>query len=575
MNNSIIKSPKITFKVSEITNNKLSEADKLKFKNVILTKKEAEELEAWTLTINKLTKLQLKQLSLSKWIPQISSKNSKSIITSTTIKSAKTTATLIKKDIEKNSITKTIEKVFIWIMLWFKKIFGWFFWYFDNLFNPKNNKKEKRNSEKEKINSSLEFTKYTIWINILLWIAKKDTEQTFAILINPQIRNKSYNELWIKTLSIKDKKWIWEKYWLEGRDEEVYNTLILLKWKEKYLDKLFSKNFSNWRDKSLQDVMTYIYKFSKILENIKWITLEDFFNWNFEMFSLTMDWTDEWSLNELLNSRQNNKTSKLYGVENIFLIAIYENKSTDFSKDLLSKQEWANKEFIDDFVYFKKNIGSYISSYFYAWEDDNETKTEFKNYFNSYNYTQRDILELYILTNWDLNGDNLNDLEKGLMFMKVFKMLKVWSLRWKTYSFAIKEGLLNDSSKYAKMIPDSFKNTLLSYIKETGEKLLDTTVWLMWEIWSMLDAKEKSILIAMWVWLVVGFVALWRFMWMAKWAWLAFTVIAWVEIISNIYDYLEKNKKNDFNNILKKYNIKTKKDFQDKFWYEIEKSLKD
>jgi hypothetical protein len=46
MNNSIIKSPKITFKVSEITNNKLSEADKLKFKNVILTKKEAEELEA-------------------------------------------------------------------------------------------------------------------------------------------------------------------------------------------------------------------------------------------------------------------------------------------------------------------------------------------------------------------------------------------------------------------------------------------------------------------------------------------------------------------------------------------------
>jgi hypothetical protein len=565
------KSPQLTFKVSEITNNNLTNADKLKYKDVILNKEEAEKLKQGILTITELSKLQLDQLN--SWIKKLPKKISSSIVSNKSINSAKKTAWVIQKNIQinNNSFTETFKKVIVWIVLWFKNLFGWLFWYFDKLFNLKNNDpKIKKNKEKEK-NKSIEFTKYTVWINILLWITKKETKESFAILINPKIRKSSYNELWIEKLNINDKNGIWEKYWLKWRDDEVYNTLSLLKWKEDYLDKLFSKNFTDWKNKPLQEVMSYIYQFSKILENIKWITLEQFIEWDFEMFSLSIDWKDEWTLNELLENRKNNKNSKLYWVDNIFLIAIYENKTTDFSKDLLLQQEWANKEFIDNFINFKENISEYISNYFYLWKDDSKTKSEFKEYFYNYNYTQRDILELYVLTNWELNADELNDMEKGLMFMKIFKMLQSWSLRWKTYTFAIKEALIDDSSKYAKMIPESFKNTLLSYIKKTWEKLLDTTIWLIWEIWSMLNAKEKTALISLGIWLLVWFIAIWRFMWMAKWAWLAFAVMAWANIIDNIYDYLKENKNNEFKKILNRYNINSKEEFKNKFWPEIEK----
>ncbi len=297
----------------------------------------------------------------------------------------------------------------------------------------------------------------------------------------------------------------------------------------------------------------------------KSINIEDFLKLDFNIFELFETTDKNWNMYDLLESRKKDKNSKLYWVDDIFLIAIYNNTSWEVDPSLMAWYEWANKEFIDDFIRFKKELSWFIWDKCFLWKQ--ERKSDFVDYFANYNFTQRDILQFYILTNWKLEIEWFNDLELWLIYFKVFQMLGMDDLRWETYTYAIIQWVFWESREFVDKVPDSFKKTILDYIKKAWEEFIESTTGFIKEVWWSLTEEQQNKLTWLWIWaliIAILMVKTWLYAIVKVSSMLIWWSIALIWI-NQLYDFLSSSENSETKNVLKKYKITNKEEFAEKF----------
>lgn len=456
----------------------------------------------------------------------------------------------------------------IWaIILMFKWIFSWDFSQLDELLDPKKSEKKAENaqevptSKNENVDEKTKGALYIAGTKLLLWFSKHKTDISYSILQNKKIKTLTYEQLSVDNL---EKNWLWEKYWLPGKDNEIYETLSILKERQDFINTTLGKKFPNWKQElKLEEIILEYGKYGKVFDQIRWISLNDLKSLKLpdNLFSFNKD--NSGSLDEILNERLQSNTSKLKWVHKWFLITLYSSKESNFDADLINWYPNSNKEFVKDYIEFRNKVPAFISwSFFHG---NPSAKEKFWQYFNNFSFTHKDILDLYIITDWELNFEKLNDFQHGLIFLKVFDLLGKDNsgLRWETYLFAIREILEWKSNEITNKIPQSVKETFLNIAKETWETVMQWAVGFLKDLWWALNNNQKLSVAALSITYLIGMVYLWRAIFAGKALWIGFVWWLGVLTTSKIYSYLSEDPKTK--EILEKYKIKDGNDLSKEF----------
>lgn len=452
----------------------------------------------------------------------------------------------------------------IWaIILMFKWIFSWDFTQLDELLNPK--KEEKKDWSQKAPNENIdEKRKNAIYIagtKLLVWFSKHKTDISYSILQNKEIKTKTYEQLSIDNL---EKNGLGQKYGLPGKDNEIFETLSILKERKDFIDKTLWGKFPNWqKELKLEDIILEYGKYWKSFEKIRWISLNDLKSLKLpdDLFSFTKENTG--TLDEMLNEKIQDKTSKLKWVDKWFLITLYASKESTFDADLMNWYPNSNPEFIKDYIDFRNKVPAFISWNFF--HGNTSAKEKFWNYFNNFSFTHKDILDLYIITNGKLDFENLNDFQSWLIFLKVFDLLGKDNsgLRWETYLYAMREIIEWKSNEITNKIPQSIRETFLNIAKETWETVMKSASWFLKDIWGALSPEQKTWAVAASIVYIIGMVYLWRAVFAGKALWIGFLWWIWIFTSHKIYDYLKSD--NNTKAVLEKYGIKSWDDLEKEF----------
>lgn len=466
----------------------------------------------------------------------------------------------------------------IWaIILMFKWIFSWDFSALDNILNPKKDdeKKESENKGEENLKNNIQ---YTAWISLIIkaenfsdYTKRNDSNyeqlkidwNIQAVFLNTNFNKLKFSQLDLPWLSSNKKNWISKKLWINDlSDEEVYNTLLLLKRRETFLDKILKDKQPNWRDLSIKEIVLNLHRYSS------------FFNWlnNLDFEKLTTSWTDfiklnfkennSWPLNEMLESQIKDSKSPFYWVSKVYLAEIYSiSWNHNFDKNNLLLWNEKNNDFINNFLEFRKNLPNLLKTWFFAWK--REVKDNFDTFINENisKLSPSEILEYFVITNWKTIPEQLNDAQNSMIFTKLFFLLnKQPKLQWETYLYAMKEWIYKSSDN----IPPALQNAIWLIFKTLWEKLINSTLWMTQRLWGMLDTTEKAV--AIW-WSILALAWAIRFMQVtAVWRWLAswLSIWAWAFIVAQVYHYFEANKKDnpDYQAFKRENNIRNQKDFE-------------
>lgn len=421
--------------------------------------------------------------------------------------------------------------------------------------------------------------KYTAWISLIIKAEsftdfEKRTDPNFeninidwnlhAIFLNKNFYEKKFSELDLNNLSKEKKNWIANKLWItEQNDESVYNALLLLKRREWFLDKILKDKQPNWRELTVKEVVINLHRYSSFFTWLNNVSIESLTTkWN-DFIKLWEDENSSWPLNEMLDSQINDKNSPFYWIDKSYLLKIYSiNWSHDFNKDslLFWNKEKKYSDFIDKFKSFKENLPQLLKSWFFAGK--NESKQEFNKFIDekTQKLSPREIMEYFIITNWKIESEGLNDVQNTMIFTKVLFLLNEKpDLQWETYLFAIRQWLFENNIN----IPPAIKNSIWLMLRAMWEKVINSTWWMTQRLWWMLDWSEKAI--AIW-WSVLALAWLIYFIKVtAAWSWLLrWTAIwAWTMLVWQVYNYFESNKKSnpDYQSFKRDNNIKTQDDF--------------
>lgn len=457
----------------------------------------------------------------------------------------------------------------IWaIILMFKWIFSGDFSQLDAILNPK--EKDKKEGEgtqdisQSRSNELDEKTKDALYIagtKLLLWFSTHKTDISYSILQNKGIKTLTYEQLSIDNL---EKDLLWKKYWLPGKDNEIYATLSILKERQDFISKTLGKKFPNWKKElKLEEIILEYGKYGKSFDKIRWISLSDLKSLKLpvDLFSFNKD--NNGTLDEILNERLQDETSKLKWVDKWFLITLYSSKESNFDADLINWYPNSNKDFVTDYIEFRSKIPSFISWNFFHW--NLSAKEKFSQYFNNFSFTHKDILDLYIITNWELNFEKLNDFQHGLIFLKVFDLLgkdNSW-LRGETYLYAIREVIEWKSNEITNKIPQSVRETFFNIAKETWETVIEWASWFLKDLWGALSIEQKTWAVAASMVYIVWLVYLWRFIFAGKALWIGLVWWIWILTTQKLYSYLSKEPKTK--EVLNKHNIKNGQDLDNEF----------
>lgn len=477
-----------------------------------------------------------------------------------------------------NRVSTWIDKIWDifdqkWAMAWFWAIIVMLKWIFsgdftelDKILNPKKDDENAPNISQWREKNMDEKRKNAIYIagtKLLLWFSKHKTDISYSIFQNKEIKTKTYEKLSIDNL---DKSWLWEKYGLPGKDNEIFETLSILKERKDFINKTLGKKFPNWeKELTLEEIVLEYWKYWKSFDKIRWISINDLKSLKLpdDLFSFNKE--NNGTLDEILNERLQNETSKLKWVDKSFLVTLYSSNESKFDADIINWYPNSNKEFVADYIDFRNKIPAFISWNFF--HGDSSAKDRFSQFFNNFNFTHKDILDLYIITNGDLTFEKLNDFQTGLIFLKVFDLLgkdNSW-LRWETYLYAMREVIEWKSNEITNKIPQSVRETFLNIAKETWETILEWATWFLKDLWGALSPEQKAWTVAASILYIVGMIYLWRaiFAWKALWIWFLW----WLGILAtqNIYDYLSSNENTKA--VLDKYKIKN----GDDLWREFNK----
>lgn len=468
-----------------------------------------------------------------------------------------------------------------WIMAWiwaiilmFKWIFSWNFSALDNILNPK--KEEEKWKKKEwavEWESNIDILdKYHFWIAAFLKIQSWKDSQEYLILNSPKIKTKTYNWLWIDNLQ---ENWLSDKLWFTNindkklNDKNIYQSLLLIKQKEKIIDTILVKKEPDWKNKlTLQQVIEWIYKEIKFYWSFENINLNNFDLSEFNVWFLNFKNTEKWDLNDKLNTLQK-PGGTLNWVSINFLSKLYlddsYNKDPNYS-ELIKWLYWTTsanekeKIFLDNFIKFWNDFIWLIKNNFYLWPDEN--KKEFWEFFDKWISTKT-ILEFYIITWWNIDIGNYTDIQRSMIYLKIFKLLwnNTW-LRWKTYDKEIITLVKSWFEKWSEMIPQSFKDILQKIMLNTFNEISKYIKNSLVEVYNALS-WQTLILLLISSWILIYLLSKLKLIKATWWGIVIWVLLSQIVKITNywtpknnaekIFNTLKKENPEKFNELVKKY----------------------
>lgn len=352
--------------------------------------------------------------------------------------------------------------------------------------------------ERGKENSDNEY-KYIWWVKILYILSwDKSKRYISSMLLQDEVKSKSFNELQSFYSSWKD--WVSKKLWLTDKwsDEQVYESLKILIENEKLLHSIVWKTNPEWKKWKIEENLIKINiswgsAIEKIIKKVEDIN----FSTNPIDAISQLRWISIFSLNNIdgeisfweLDDRKHLITDNISNISLIKLLwsdeLLKEDINTQKNRlywitDESDKEKW----FIDTILAFRKNIAVSLSWLF--WEDK---RWAYKSFFDKNWLSMQETIELYMLTWWKTNINELNGLEKSGIY------LKLWKIAWKDPSF---RGEFFDKNiiEWIKnwTLPEEVITIFWSIFSKVSEKIFDSASAALKELWEAIPTKDKVII---------------------------------------------------------------------------------
>lgn len=446
-----------------------------------------------------------------------------------------------------NRVSTWIDKIWDifdqkWMMAWFWAIIVMLKWIFsgdftelDKILNPKKDDENAPNISQwreKNMDENLKKTEYILWVKALyLMSGKKIVKDSDNVLLTKEFRENSYSKL---------KNEIWNKIWISKRlllkshtDEQAISGIEILIWAEEAINNLL-KETPDWKEKPIEELINLINQkwwktLSKMTEKVSSL---DISIWNpVESFEKALG-----GMHDMIDIKQNEKweinfwelESRKGIISNVSpstisnIIIVWKEttiKTNDNSGNTLESitSGWTekDKEFIWNLFNFKNNIVNSISNIF-----PNKNKGEINTFFSEKWFTLKELFELYLITWWKTDINNLDWISQTLFY------IKLWKVFWKKpevraiYNVHLFQAL-SDKAENIKL-PQEVKNFLGNISSLMISKFTETAKAWLKEIYNTLLELpwEKQVLI--W-WLLTAFV-----LWVYYSRWLLVRLSFWL-----------------------------------------------
>lgn len=347
-------------------------------------------------------------------------------------------------------------------------------------------------------------TSKNIWyqasLKVILWFTPEKDEKTFDILNLPQISWKNFSTLkWLKEESIM------QELGISGtsiHNKDVFTATQVLIKKETQIDELIWKQHPNWRSQySIIEICTILWPTMKPIESFQKFDYKNIANSNIQFWEFKI-WEPS-DLGEKFEQLKTQRWSIFEWVSKDLISQILLSGNTDESNtDLLLNKYTSeqDKNFIKKFAEFKHMMIWSIQTDFFLWKK--EERDNFENHFSK--LTPKQSLELMILTGGKTNKSEMNSVEQTAVYLKIWSIMWIGPLRWKTYDYALLQWSLQEWSEFSEQIPQPLKDT----IKTIAKNSLESSISVLWktikELFWMLSTEQK-----IWVWIASWVVLAW------------------------------------------------------------------
>jgi hypothetical protein len=412
-------------------------------------------------------------------------------------------------------ISDTFDNIIEWVKTWFTSKFpkiASLFWIeskddWDSKkdkvwsWDDKKDSSKEQNDKNNENNSNFKYQAVTGIFIKMFWgqfsnsrekIDNKETLQT--LFVHKQFKNKTVRELkeiYKDYIWKKDKTWIKEKLWVEwihSTDKEIYFALTVLVASNSYwyklIDNLYKKKKpeeQNFNDKTIEEVMLWLHRDIHLIQNFDQIgSVDELLSWKtpdiFNLWVVSKDWGLEitWWLKEKAELLNLSKWLIWFAFINS-KITLNNFKDVKYLENMNLISEEDKKLLTEKILPFWKNIINTINgSSFNLWLD-------LSGEFNENKLSLKQILDLYIITWWNTNINEMNTLEKTYLYAKIPWMMENPNLSAQYFANITKEI---EKSASVSLIPQEVKESLWNignYLaKKTVDQLLDSISWMKW-----------------------------------------------------------------------------------------------
>ncbi len=272
------------------------------------------------------------------------------------------------------------------------------------------------------------------------------------------------------------------KYWFknENKDALFYACKILSTW---YWRELINKSYKSKSEDPLNlkindlilNLSSDLWILGKLKEINFQIGLNGLNNFREELIKKVslQKWEWEWELKEKAASLWLNDRILIFAHTNKDIkVGELQNNLKEISTDHLNSddKDIFNKKIFPFYGKIKNLIVNNFS--FDNWKNNNRKK--FEKFFNNQknDLTIKELLELYIITQWETDYDKLNDVENWILIIKIWWILwKDIKTRGETYDKIFKNSLYKDID----ILPAWVKNILKQVIWDKIDEVIENT----------------------------------------------------------------------------------------------------
>lgn len=386
----------------------------------------------------------------------------------------------------------------------------------------KDGKKEEKTDNK---NENFKNAEYILWVKALyLMSGKKIVKDSDNVLLTNEFRVMNFTQL---EQEYKNKNDIAKRLKLKSHsDEQVMSGIEILISSEKSINNLLQNSPPNWKNLPLENIIDLInQKWWKTLSNMKdkvtnidvsitnpveiidkamgsmhdLIDIKEDWNW----------WINFWELDSRKWIISDVSPSTLFNIIAIWKDSIIKTTDTKGNsiETITSKGTDKDKEFIWNLFSYKDQIISWITNIF-----PNESKEKINSFFWDKWFTLKELFEIYLITWWKTDINNLDWISQSLFYTKLWKILwkdpevraiynvHILNALWdKAENIKLSSETKNFLSNISRYILDKSMDTAKKWLKEIYSTILE----LPWEkqlaIWALLTAFIAGVWYSRWL----------------------------------------------------------------------------